>query len=837
MEQRFFFRPALAFLIPLILGIAAGTWFSGHILLPVAAILASSAYLIHSATLKRTLLTTPLIFFLSLGYISVQPWTSPSIPDRHISNYAEPFRWEITGTVSNDPMVIQNNRVRFVMEVESLQKEQENPFPAVGRLRVTCMELSSPEFQPGDRIRFPGKIRPVRNFNNPGGFDYERFMSFKTIHNTTWVAYDKIIPLEKNQNQNMMQRVTNARKTIATVIDDTHSNESSAAIMKALVIGDRTGIHRDLRQAFNKAGMGHLLAISGLHVGIVASFFFLLFSRIFSLNRIFLDHAWVGKASALLCIVPVTMYGLLSGMSPSTQRAVIMINVFLLTFLIKRQQNSINTLAIAAMTILVIYPPALFSISFQLSFTAVFSILFGLSRIGYSRTKFETQWIIREKISAFFFVSLFAILGTLPLVMYYFNQASLVGLFANFILVPLIGFLVVPLGLVSAFVFPVSQTISSIGFQVGGSVLSFALNIVHFFANLPFSSVKTITPSFLEITLYYLLAGALLYFGTQKRLETRESSAVEKPTSLISQTLGRKAPVIIISTLVLFWIADISYWVYARFLHPDLRITIVDVGQGNAAIVQFPGRKVMMIDGGGFYDNNAFDVGEKIVAPLLSRNKIRTVNSLILTHPHSDHLNGFLYIARHFNVKTVRTNDEPAETFGYQEFMEIIREKNIHAPAFPEFNKNFEIKGVKVNILYPPEDFLERKKIETWRDLNSNSMVIRLEMGEFSCLFTGDIKARSEAELIRLYSHSLNSRVLIAPHHGSNTSSTTRFLDKVDPEIVIFCAGWNNRFNLPNKEVLKRYEQRNTQILRTDYKGAIMIRTNGGSMRVESFLP
>jgi competence protein ComEC len=867
MNQGIFFRPIIGFLAPLLCGIAMGAWFDGFIPWVILAVVLSSAHMLRAIAAKRNLVFAPLIFFFSMGYLSVQPWISPSIPGQHISHYAKPVRWTIIGTVCNDPIVSQKDHIRFVLDVESIQSGQ-NSFPATGRIRVTCRGEISPEFRPGDRIKFSGKIRGIRNFQNPGGFDFERYMAFRTILATTYVTSDKVTFLEKCDVHNVKNRVSNARRKVAGIIDDAQMDHAPAAIMKALVIGNRDGIDKPLREAFNKSGIGHLLAISGLHVGIVASFFFLVFSRFFSMSRTFLDHAWVAKGSALLCIIPVTIYGLLAGMSPSTQRAVLMINVFLMTFFIKREQDSINTLAIAAMVILIIHPPALFSISFQLSFTAVFSILFGFSILWKKQTRSDTDHLIGKKISSFFFVSLFAILGSLPLVMYYFNQASLVGLAANFILVPLIGFLVVPLGLISALVSPLSLGLSSTGFQAGGAVLSFAISIIHFFSNLPFSSIKTVTPSVPEIALYYLSGMSILYLirqqvlsghqikilsfqtsSTDDTLETDYKKGPQHPNETVALSgsqpgrlsffrlhLQRKAPVYIISILLLLGAADLSYWIYLRFFHQDLRITIVDVGQGNAAIIEFPGGKTMLIDGGGFYDNNSFDVGERITAPLLWRKKIKSVDTLMLTHPDSDHLNGLLYIAQHFNVKTIRTNHEPADTMGYQQFQDIILEKNIHTPPFTEHHRSFEIGGVQVRILYPPEDFLEKKERQSWRDHNANSMVIQLKMGEFSCLFTGDIRARSETELISLRGEDLKSRILIAPHHGSKTSSTPKFIDSVAPETVIFCAGWDNRFKLPNEQVVTRFRQRNIKIFRTDHNGAIQIRTNGVSTKITPFL-
>jgi competence protein ComEC len=867
MNHETFFRPIIGFLAALICGIAAGERFDGFRLLAITAALLSSIYMLWAILGKRNLVLGPLIFFFSAGYLAIQPWIAPALPDQHIIHFAKPFRWTITGNVCNDPIIFQKGHIRFVLNVESLQSGK-NSFPVSGRLRVTCRSEIPPEIQPGDRIRFSGKIRAIRNFQNPGGYDFERHMAFRTIHATTYVTNEKVTVVEKNDDHNVMHSISNARRIIGGIIDDTQMDHHSSVIMKALVIGVRDGIDKPLREAFNKSGMGHLLAISGLHVGIVASFFFVVFSFFLSLNRIFLDHAWVGKGSALLCMIPVTIYGLLAGMSPSTQRAVLMINVFLMTFLIKREHESINTLAIAALVILTVHPPALFSISFQLSFTSVFAIIYGFSSLWKNQTEYHNNHWIRKKISAFFFASLFAILGSLPLVMYYFNQISLIGLAANFILVPLIGFIVVPIGLISAFFSLLSHGLSSIGFQIGGTILSFAISIVHFFSELPVSSIKTVTPSGLEIALYYISGISILYLIRRHLRKSNEASTIphqtllpddileaeyknphpsQKETALCSGSgstrlssfhfhLQRKAHIYIISILFFLGSADISYWIYIRCFQKDLRITIVDVGQGNAAIIEFPGGKTMLIDGGGFYDNNSFDVGERITAPLLWRKKIRNVDTLMLTHPDSDHLNGLLYIARHFNVKTIRTNHDPAVTSGYQQLQDIILEKNIYTPPFSENHRSFEIGKVQIQILYPPENFLEKKERESWRDHNANSMVIQLKMGEFSCLFTGDIRARSEAELIALKGNDLKSQILIAPHHGSKTSSTSKFIAMVDPEIVIFCAGWDNRFKLPNEEVVTRYHQRDIKIFRTDHNGAIEIRTNGFSTKIIPFL-
>ena len=167
----------------------------------------------------------------------------------------------------------------------------------------------------------------------------------------------------------------------------------------------------------------------------------------------------------------------------------------------------------------------------------------------------------------------------------------------------------------------------------------------------------------------------------------------------ISQSdLAKAALVLVLVTLA----ADTCYWLYQRFGYADLRVTVIDVGHGSSSLLEFPGGYTMLIDGGGFADNSAFDVGAAIVAPLLWKKKIRTVDTLILSHPNSDHLNGLIYIARHFHVKKVWTNSEAQNTLGYKNFMEVIKNQKIVLPSFEDMPRNHWINGVKLDFLYPP---------------------------------------------------------------------------------------------------------------------------------------
>lgn len=872
MHRAIYPRPVIPLLIALIAGIAGGTWFPGYALPVICAASIPLGCLLFALKKQRPSGICPLFLVLFLGYLSIQPWAAPQFPSNHVVHFTGTRLWEIHGIVDTSP--VENlGRLRFAFRTDSLIDARTRvPYPVVGKVRVTISALSSGSngsgakmhVAVGDRLSIIGKIKRPRNFHNPGGFDYERFMAFQEIWATTFVPARRVHILSTAEATRITHAIEAARLTIAKLINastPTDNRQEEKAVLRALIVGDRGGISNDLRDAFNRAGTGHLLAISGLHVGIVATVAFFLFQGMLSFSHALLWKAWTRKGAAILAFFPVLFYGLIAGMSPSTQRAVIMVTVFLMTFLFEREQDGMNTLALAATVILIVHPPALFSVSFLLSFGAVFAIIFGLSRIPYGWTaRGKTQEKIRllrawARLRLFLLVSLSAILGTLPLVMYFFNQISLIGLLSNCLLVPLIGFLVVPLGLFSVLLLPLWHDGAAFFIQIDLMLLQAGIALTKWLAHFPFSAIKTITPNLLEICCYYILALALLNLKSpvsgspatgdipDRRLVPTSSSAERRSIGYLLRLLRQRilalssgshsARTLVLMVLIIFAI-DGCYWVNQRFLSRKLKMTTFDVGQGSATLIELPGGNCFLLDGGGFSDNSVFDVGERIIAPLLWRKKIMTVGTLILSHPNSDHLNGLLYIADHFNVKMIWTNDDTARTLGYSRLMSIIEDRHILRPRFKELARSQEIDGVAFHILYPPQGHPDPTQRESWRNSNNNSMVIKLVLGKFSFLFPGDIQAPAERELVSLHGDDLKSTVLLAPHHGSRTSSGAAFLSKVNPEQVLISAGWRNHFGFPNTSVLKRYRDIGCKIYTTGDHGAIVMATDGESLMVET---
>ena len=836
MTHRFFVRPAAVLLAGLAVGIATGGKLPGFGL--AAGVLATVAglWLVIALCRQRQARVSPLVLFFLLGYLSLQPWVAPRLPADHVRHFAGSGKWNITGVVTNQPAT-RNGRCRFVLGAQCLEAPGKR-ISVTGLLRVTVLGENR-QLLAGDRVSVEGRIKVIRNFANPGGFDYQRYMAYRKVWVSCYTGQGQLRVFEQPAAGKPAGGIDHLRRRVSTWIDHAaliNGSKSVRAIVKALLIGDRRGVSAELRQDFSRAGAGHLLAISGLHIGILAAAAFFLLRWILARVEFFLWRGWSEAAAAVLTLFPVLTYGMLSGMSASTQRAVVMVAIFLTAMMIGRQNDLMNTIAWAALVILIIFPPALFSVSFQLSFAAVFWIVCGLHQPHLKRAldalKPHPLW---GRLFSLVVVSLLAVLGTLPLVMHYFNQLSLVGPLANVVLVPLMGLAAVPLGLGGIALLPMTHTGALVFLNLSAMAVAAGLCVIDTVARLPFAALTTVTPSMVEIAAYYFLLGALMYafpckHGFKSSDQTMPGSQVPVGTGrsddISAVPFRRLAAAAALASLAVL-AADVVYWVHARYWRRDLQVTVLDVGQGSAALVELPRGRVMMVDGGGFSDISGFDVGQKLVAPVLRRRKILTVDTLILSHPNSDHLNGLLYIAEHFHVKRVLSSGEGQKTHGYARFLKIISQQAIRRPVFHGIDRQQMINGVKLQILSPPADFLNGRLQRHLRTVNNNSVVVKITIGKISFLFPGDIDRRMEKELVNRWGRALESSVLLAPHHGSRTSNSMAFLQAVAPRTVVVSCGYKNRFHFPHDQVLERYRRLGAAVYTTARDGAVNLATDG----------
>ena len=851
-------RPVIPLSLSLIAGIAIGSEWPAGGAIALAIIGGSGAAIARCLVRRRPAAFSPLILFLALGYLSMQPYAIPRFPPDHVSRFLDTGPWQISGVVDGRPTEYES-RTRFAVMTERLASGSES-HRVSGLLRVTVTGPGAGVVH-GERVCFRSRIRPIRSFKNPGGFDAVRHMHLLGVWGSAFTDVGQLVHLAPPDVG--PARVIDAARTAVARRVDAAVCLPEAAVLKALVIGDQAQIPPDVQQAFRRTGTTHILAISGLHFGIVASAAFVVFRWLLGFIHPMLLTGWSRKGAALLTLLPVGLYALLAGMSPSTQRALIMAAVFLVSFLVEREQDLMNTLAVAALAILVANPPSLTSVSFQLSFAAVFAILYGFAQIRRRDPEAAPPVApgvavrLARSLGLFFLVSVFATAGTLPLILHYFNMVSFIGLLANCVVVPLMGYVAVLAGLIGAFLVPFSDSAAILCFKLAGGVLSASIAAVRQMSDLPFAAARTVSPSILEMVLFYAFAGCVLRLiqcrqgpagltapggvtGTagpppQPPRPKGLPHAFRKGGALAAPSARAAAGLLVLCLAAGF--ADTGYWLYQRFWHPDLRMTLLDVGQGSAALLELPGGRTVLVDGGGFADNSAFDVGAAVVAPFLWRSKIATVDTIILTHPNSDHLNGLIFIAENFNVGALWENGEPWHTLGYQALMRAAAAHGIERPQLAEIPRESAINGVRLEVLYPPTDFLARRETERWRRAeNNNSLVTRFSFGEVSMLLPGDIMWPAEKELVAMAGDRLKSQVLVAPHHGSRTSSSEEFASAVAPQAVLISCADRPGSGIPHPQTLERYAARGARIYRTDRNGAIRITTDGHRFSISTFM-
>jgi competence protein ComEC len=470
----------------------------------------------------------------------------------------------------------------------------------------------------------------------------------------------------------------------------------------------------------------------------------------------------------------------------------------------------VASLALACIIICIALPGSSADIGFELSFASVLTIVLGMrryagwverrraERLGIATSQVEQA---REWALGYVAVSFWAMLGVAPLTALYFNQFSMVGLVANAVVVPVMGLGGTVIGLAAAamsFVWmpgAVALLWIAARFIAAGNLLAL------WFAEWPMAWVRVFTPTPIEIALAYALLFSWLMWP-------RRSVANAKWTERLEL---RHA---ILAGLALAVLVDAKWWFDQRFHSPDLRVTFLSVGEGDAAVVRFPGARVMVIDGGSAWRD--FDLGERVVARYLWSRKIMHVDWLTLSHPDQDHFGGLDFVARNFSPDEFWDVAVENHDASYEHLLATLYELKVPVREIDAASAARDIAGVHLVALNP------RATASSSR--NNASMVLRLEYRKTAFLFTGDLAAPGEAAI--LHNHnlpSIQSGIVKVPHHGSHTSSSPEFVEAAAPKLAVISLGYRNRFHFPAPEVVDRYRAQGARIMRTDDDGAIEV--------------
>jgi competence protein ComEC len=809
-----FLRPLIPVLFCLIGGILFGhmviphdlypfTWFSIlFILLLILSILIASSY--------------RFIFFLLLFFLAGTQMDMARHYRSELMNLAEERPHVLMEATVLEPATLFEDMARFVIRLDWLTY-RDKKIEGGEKIQVTVYGYPR-EFSVGEKLLFHARLRPFMNFNNPGSYNHRLAMDLKGLSCAASVSDGRrIVPMGKGHLGFPLENLERIRTPVRRFFAENLSPQNKA-IFEALVLGERQSITRELRETFSVSGLSHVLAVSGLHIAIVAWLCYTVLKRLLSFSSTLLLRADVRKISALLTCLPVIAYTALTGFQVSAERAMIMGLVFLFSLVIGREREMWSTLALAGLLVVVLDPHSIFSVSAQLSFLAVVGILWLAPGI-YAKLALSTEeQVVKSRALNRFYLyvaglvaaTISATVFLLPVATFYFHRIPTITIPANLALVPVLGLFVLCLGLSASLILFISPPISHFLLQTGSWILDRVMETLQFWTRFDWSALWGVSPHFLEVLLFYALLLSLFY---SRRFAW--------------------AKVGLAATLCLAGL-DATYWLHRSYYNQNLRVTYLDVGQGNAALVEFPGRERMLIDGGGSPGDD-FDVGEMVVAPFLYYSKIRRVDYIVLTHPDTDHMKGLRFIASRFGPKEFWYNGERSDAPSFRELMRLVKEKGIKVLTHQDLKEGREIGGAQVAVIHPPgvEDVKPWGKALT---SNDRSLVLRISDKGRSFLFPGDLESTGEGILLLREGARLKSDVLLVPHHGSRGSCTKAFLEDVAPRICVVSSGASNPFGFPHQQALTRLQEAGCRIMRTDQMGAIELTVGPEKLHIKTFL-
>ncbi len=643
--------------------------------------------------------------------------------------------------------------------------------------------MGEERFAIGDCVVFQGELVPFDRAAYPGGYDEALYLTMK--------GYDCKMYVEEMRKTGMDTSLavtfSKGRLRLHNILEQILPAEEGG-IMKAMLTGEREDIPEEIQELYMKAGVTHILCISGLHISLLGFYVEILFSRILRCGR--------GTSTAATIILS-TFFLLFTGITPSAVRAVAMLYILLLGRYWFCLYDRRTAIAAAALLILLSEPLYLWHSGFQLSFITVLGISIGAERIEDSRGR-ERKWF--DGIKETFIISWYASVCSFPIVAYHFYSVSLVGVLANLVIIPLSG-LLLGFGILSALLGLFS--IPAATFAAGSVyvILQIYERTCLLLTELPFAYILTGSPSLVTILLYYALLLFVLYYGEKK---WSWLGGTVLCTALWCSIFGNR----------MFW--------------KENTIAFLDVGQGDAAVITTYDQKAYLIDGGGIYGREfGENTGAMVILPYLEYLGIDELEGAFLSHMDSDHMIGLLETLDALSVKGLYVSDYPIILEKDNKIFQEIVEKN-SIPLYTVHNKESSVDG-SWECIYPLKgiSFMEK-------DSNLSSMVLRYVYGGTRVLFTGDLPSLGE-QLLLERGADFSAEIIKVSHHGAKGASTDGFLDMVSPEIAVISCGVNNLYGHPNEETLERLKRIHAQIYRTDREGSILVRLSpDGSRSIET---
>jgi competence protein ComEC len=680
-------------------------------------------------------------------------WYASRALSWHIPTELEGKPVEVIGTISSIPIPGKYG-FNFLFTVDQIVRQQQAS--TVSR-SIKLGWNTSQKIYVGDRYRFFVRMKRIHALRNPGTFNYEAWALQNNIR-----ATGSVITSRQQQYLGHEYRypIAQFRQYLHDLLMQHLPQSDTSSWLLALSLGERYAASRKHWQILRATGTNHLMAIAGLHIGLISGFIHLIVAYVWR-RTLYLCYLIPAQLVAASCaLFAAWAYSALAGFALPTQRACVMLSLFIAGKLARKSISSWHIWSLALFFVLVVNPLSVLSESFWLSFFTIALIIYGMhSRIkpnGLWWKWFRVQWVIG--------------IGLLPLSLLFFQQTSVIGVLANSVAIPWLGFTILPLCLSGSLLLLVSPDVAQYVLLVADKCLTVLWWLLSCFADL---SIAVWTQPITSVLVLTTITIACLLFLA--------------PVGMPGRLLG------------CFWLLPMFFYRSPSPPAGGFWLNMLDVGQGLSVVIQTSQHALIYDTGAKFSDR--FDMGENVVVPFIRSSGIGKIDMLVVSHGDNDHAGGMSAILNALPVTSIKTSAT----------------KKIYQPQVSAClgGDTWVWDGVKFSFIYPDMAELNLG--------NDGSCVLRVDNGKTSVLLTGDIEKFAEKKIL-VRNGNVKADIVTAPHHGSKTSGFNKFISEMNPLYVLVSAGYRNRYRLPHKSVIKKYHKQGVLVLNTVGSGAIQFK-------------